>query len=39
MARQEKQKRKLLALVRIFESETDETHRLTVPQLAQSCPT
>ena len=35
MARQEKQKRKLLALVRIFESETDETHRLTVPQLAE----
>ena len=34
MARQEKQKHKLLALARIFESETDERHRLTVPQLA-----
>ena len=35
MARQEKQKHKLLALARIFESETDENHRLTVPQLAE----
>ena len=35
MARQEKQKHKLLALARIFESETDERHRLTVPQLAE----
>ena len=35
MARQEKQKHKLLALARIFETETDENHRLTVPQLAQ----
>ena len=33
MARQEKQKHKLLALARIFERETDEHHRLTVPQL------
>ncbi len=35
MARQEKQKRKLLALARIFETETDEDHRLTVPQLTE----
>ena len=35
MARQEKQKHKLIALARIFELETDENHRLTVPQLAQ----
>ena len=33
MAKQEGQRSKLLALLRIFETQTDEQHRLNVPQL------
>lgn len=35
MSRQEGQKSKLLALLRILEQETDENHRLNVPQLVE----
>ena len=33
MPKQEGQKSKLLALLRIFETQTDENHLLNVPQL------
>ena len=35
MPKQEGQKSKLLALLRIFEQQTDENHLLNVPQLVE----
>ena len=35
MPKQEGQKTKLLALLRIFEQKTDENHLLNVPQLVE----
>ena len=35
MPKQEGQKSKLLALLRIFEQQTDEEHLLNVPQLVE----
>ena len=35
MPKQEGQKSKLLALLRIFETQTDENHLLNVPQLVR----
>ena len=35
MPKQEGQKSKLLALLRIFETQTDENHLLNVPQLVE----